>query len=71
MRDRYDGWHISSSMTSTSQNGLLEAFRNHECNNSDLRIDFTKVMSPCAAEFYQENLDFHQTANLLNISAHV
>ena len=54
-----------------SQNGLLEAFQNHECNNSDLKIDFTKAMAPCAAEYYQESLDVHQTANLLNINAHV
>lgn len=54
-----------------SQNGLLEAFKNHECNNSELKIDFTKVMSPCAAEFYQERLDEYQTANLLSIEAHV
>lgn len=54
-----------------SQNGLLEAFQNHECNNSDLKIDFTKAMAPCAAECYQESLDVHQTANLLNINAHV
>lgn len=54
-----------------SQNGLLEAFQNHECNNSDIKIDFTKAMSPCAAELYQENLDIHQTANILNIATHV
>lgn len=39
------------------QNGLLEAFQNHECNNSDLKIDFTKAMAPCAAEFYKDCLD--------------
>ena len=54
-----------------SQSGLLEAFQNHECNNSDIKIDFTKAMTPCAAEYYQESLDIHQTANLLSISAHV
>ena len=54
-----------------SQNGLLEAFQNHECNNSDIKVDFTKVMIPCAAEFYLDSLDFHQTANNLNINAHV
>lgn len=59
-------WYLEA-----SQSGLLEAFRNHECNNSDLCIDFTKAMTPCAAEFYRESLDFHQTANILNISAHV
>jgi len=54
-----------------SQNGLLEAFQNRECNNSDLKIDFTKAMAPCAAEFYQESLAIHQTANLLSINDHV
>ena len=54
-----------------SENGLLEAFRNHECNNSDLKIDFTKAMAPCAAEYYQESLDIHQTANILNIKENV
>lgn len=54
-----------------SQNGLLEAFQNHECNNSDLKIDFTKAMPPCAAEFYQESLNEHQTANLLSIEAYI
>ena len=54
-----------------SQNDLLEAFQNYECNNSEIKIDFTKAMTPCAAEFYRESLDFHQTANNLNIAAHV
>ena len=54
-----------------SQNGLLEAFKNHECNNSDIRIDFTKKMAPCAAEFYKESLGFHQTADILRMNAHV
>ena len=53
------------------QNGLLEAFNKHECNNSDVKIDFTKAMTPCAAEFYKESLNFHQTANLLSLKAHV
>ena len=53
------------------QNALLEAFQNYECNNSEIKIDFTKAMTPCAAEFYRESLDFHQTANNLNIAAHV
>lgn len=54
-----------------SENGLLEAFVNHECNNSDIRIDFTKAMAPCAAECYQESLDIHQTANILNTKKNV
>lgn len=54
-----------------SQNGLLEAFQNHECNNSDLKIDFTKAMAPCAAEYYQESLDavlFEELKNCLSNS---
>lgn len=54
-----------------SQNGLLEAFQNHECNNSDVKIDFTKAMTACTMDFYQESLDIHQTANHLSIAAHV
>lgn len=53
------------------KNGLLEAFDHHECNNSDVKIDFKKAMASCAAEFYQESLDFHQTANILSMKAHV
>lgn len=53
------------------QNGLLEAFNKHECNNSDVKINFTKVMAPCAADFYKESLDFHETANILSLEAHV
>lgn len=30
------------------------AFRKHECNNSDYVIDFTEAMLPCAAEYYRE-----------------
>lgn len=54
-----------------SSKGLLEAFGNHECNNSDERIDFTKALTPCAAAYYKESLDVHQTANLLSVEAHV
>lgn len=53
------------------QNGLLEAFNKHECNNSDVKVNFTKVMAPCAADFYKESLDFHETANILSLEAHV
>lgn len=59
-------WYLEA-----NQNGLLDAFNKHECNNSDVKIDFTKAMAPCAAEFYKESLDFHQTANLLSMNAHV
>lgn len=38
------------------EKGLLEPFRNHECNNSNFVIDFTKGMLPCAADYYREVL---------------
>lgn len=39
------------------KNGLLEAFRKHECNNSSFLIDFTEDMSSCSAEYYQEAVE--------------
>lgn len=45
------------------EKGLLEAFRNHECNNSDYVIDFTKAMLPCAADYYRETLAIHNASN--------
>jgi len=45
------------------EKGLLDAFRNHECNNSNYVIDFTKVMAPCAADYYREALDIHNASN--------
>lgn len=50
---------------------LLEAFRNHECNNSDVVIDFSKAMSPCASKQYSESLNIHQTANNLKAQYNV
>lgn len=49
------------------ENGLLEAFDRHQCNSSDVLIDFTKAMTPCDAEFYKENLSMHQAANYYGI----
>lgn len=45
------------------ENELLEAFERHECNSSNVLIDFTKAMTPCDAEFYAENLSLHNAAN--------
>lgn len=42
---------------------LLEAFRKHECNNSDYVIDFTKAMLPCVADYYREALAIHKASN--------
>lgn len=48
------------------EKGLLEPFRNHECNNSDYVIDFTKGMLPCAADYYREALAIHKASNAYN-----
>lgn len=48
------------------EKGLLEAFRKHECNNSDYVIDFTKGMLPCAADYYREALAIHNASNAYN-----
>ena len=48
------------------EKGLLDAFRNHECNNSNYVIDFTKVMAPCAADYYREALAIHNASNAYN-----
>lgn len=49
--------------SAAKENGLLDAFNRHQCNSSDVLIDFTKAMTPCDAEFYAENLAMHQAAN--------
>lgn len=48
------------------EKGLLEAFKNHECNNSNNVIDFTKGMLPCAADYYREALAIHNASNAYN-----
>lgn len=48
------------------EKGLLEAFRKHECNNSNCVIDFTKGMLPCAADYYREALAIHNASNAYN-----
>lgn len=53
------------------QHNLLEPFRNRECNNSDVVIDFTKAMSDCAAQQYTESLNIRQTANYLKAEYNV
>ena len=54
-----------------ARSGLLDAFNKHECNNSDLQINFEEAMPDCAAEDYRESLNIRQTANLLNAGNHV
>ena len=47
------------------ENDLLESFEKKECNNSDIRIDFTQLLSNSEAMDYQDSLAIHQTANIL------
>lgn len=49
------------------ENDLLEAFDRHQCNSSDVLIDFSKAMTPCDADFYAENLEMHHAANYYGI----
>lgn len=53
------------------EHDLLEPFAQHECNNSDYRIDFSLALAPCAAEAYRESLDIKQTANILKAGENV
>lgn len=53
------------------KHGLLEAFRNHECNNLDFRIDFSRILPECAAEDYKRSLEIRETANELRIKGSV
>lgn len=50
---------------------LLDAFARKECNSSDYRIDFSQVLTPCAAEDYHESLNILQTANNLKTGRNV
>ena len=52
------------------EKGLIDAFRNHECNNSEYVIDFTKAMLPCTAAYYREALAIHNASNAYS-SGHV
>lgn len=53
------------------ENGLLEDFANGVSNNSSCLIDFSRGLSDCAKEYYQESLAIHQTANILKAQANV
>lgn len=47
------------------EHNLIKEFAEHKCNNSNTLIDFTRDMTPCASEFYNESIAIHQTANIL------
>ncbi|WP_455587192.1 Panacea domain-containing protein [Bacteroides sp.] len=48
-------WHNTA-----KENNLLNAFNEHTMNCSDIRIDFSKALTDCAAELYQEQMEFLQ-----------
>lgn len=52
--------------TFAKENNLIRAFSLHECNNSDVVIDFSRLLSTEAASQYIDSLNIHQTANLLS-----
>ncbi len=52
------------------KNNVLEAFNDGTCNNTEIRIDFSELLSsPADKEEYAENLAIQRTANSFN--AHV
>ncbi len=76
--NKYGSWSATDLVKLTHKEGslwyntakehqLLEAFERKECNNSDYTIDFADAMSPCAAEFYKEQLELHKAANYYNL----
>ena len=58
--NRYDALRMLDGRIFNYRKELLEAFERHECNSSNVLIDFTKAMTPCDAEFYAENLSLCQ-----------
>lgn len=47
------------------ENNILDDLLNQKSNSSDKMIDFTKDMTQCASDYYNESLALHQTANIL------
>lgn len=55
-------WHREA-----EAHGLLDAFRDSRCNSSDVKIDFSRVLPKCDAEFYAESLDICNAANCYGV----
>jgi len=49
------------------ENGLLELFDHQLCNSSEVKIDFSRELTPCDAAFYKENLEDYTAENSYNI----
>lgn len=45
------------------EHSLLKAFQQSDCNSSNVEIDFSKILSSCDAEFYNECLKEQKAAN--------
>ena len=54
-----------------SENGLIEAFNENLENNSDVRLDFSHLLSGCERDFYEETLNVKLNARLMRTEAHV
>lgn len=54
-----------------SENGLIEAFNENLENNSDIRLDFSHLLSGCERDFYEETLNVKLNARLMRTEAHV
>lgn len=55
-----------------SRNNVLESFKDGTCNSTDIKIDFSELLSDASAqEEYNENLKLFRTANNLKAIANV
>lgn len=54
-----------------SEHGLIEAFNDNLENNSDVRLEFSNLLSGCERDFYEETLNVKLNARLMRSEAHV
>jgi len=54
-----------------SAHGLIEAFNDNLENNSDVRLEFSNLLSGCERDFYEETLSVKLNARMMRSEAHV
>ena len=54
-----------------SEHGLIEAFNDNLENNSDVRLEFSNLLSGCERDFYEETLNVKLNARMMRTEAHV
>ena len=54
-----------------SEHGLIEAFNDNLENNSDVRLEFSNLLSGCERDFYEETLNVKLNARMMRSEAHV